>query len=273
MKADFLIPWVCVALIGAGIYLIKEGMRKYRRVQKIKNTPTSKVRSAAVGLVEVSGNAICKDPLISPMSGEKCVYWKVNVALFIHEHRRDMEIWKIKFTIGQDKRLRSTEIYSARSSKQFYLEDKTGRILVDPKWADVDVSVTNQGFRSYGRDSAGKESSNPKLKFLLETNPELRKILQEYSEYTLDVNEYCIAENDPIYVLGSAEPLSGTSSEVPNENLIIRANKFEKILYISNRSEKDVLSHFYGNMWMDFFLGISWVIIGLYFLSSSIGFI
>jgi hypothetical protein len=51
---------IIAAAIGAlaGVYLFYRGFRLLQRKRLILNTPTSKVRSASMGLVEINGLAI-----------------------------------------------------------------------------------------------------------------------------------------------------------------------------------------------------------------------
>jgi hypothetical protein len=49
--------WAVIA-VAAGVYLFYRGFRKLQRKRLILNIPTSKVRSASMGLVEVNGHAI-----------------------------------------------------------------------------------------------------------------------------------------------------------------------------------------------------------------------
>ncbi len=118
-------PWpvflvMGLVLIGAGAWLIIYGIRKYLVWQAVKNLPTSKVRSAAIGLVELSGSARYDKPLISPISKKGCAYWKVSVG-----------------RVGD--KGNNLEFYKDESAAPFYVEDDTGRMLIDPKGAEVNI--------------------------------------------------------------------------------------------------------------------------------------
>lgn len=105
-----------------GIYLIFDGVRKHLLVQKIKNTATSKVRSAAVGLVELHGIARCKGGMVSPVAKTKCGFWRL-IAQYYQSGKHGG--WRT--------------FYKTDSTSPFYLEDETGSILVDPCGAKVEI--------------------------------------------------------------------------------------------------------------------------------------
>lgn len=57
-----------------GLILIVTGFWRYLVVQKLRNTPLSKVISASVGLVALSGKARLREPMLSPVSGVPCTF-------------------------------------------------------------------------------------------------------------------------------------------------------------------------------------------------------
>src|SRR6185437_10711017 len=65
-------------LIG-GPGFVFSGLRSLNEKRLIENMPRSKVRSAAMGLVEMYGIAIAKSPQIAPISGLPCCWWHYRV--------------------------------------------------------------------------------------------------------------------------------------------------------------------------------------------------
>ncbi|MGV8176976.1 MAG: hypothetical protein ACP5NX_04200, partial [Candidatus Bilamarchaeaceae archaeon] len=65
------------SLFIIGLALLAAGANQYLLRQKIKNTPTSKVRSAALGLAELFGKARAFGDMRSPLEGKTCAYWYV----------------------------------------------------------------------------------------------------------------------------------------------------------------------------------------------------
>ncbi len=246
---------ICL-VIGAG--LILSGTQRFLLVQKVKNTPTSKVRSAAVGLVELAGKAKFKTEMKSPISQVKCTYWRINAE------------W---YQPGKHGGWRN--LYSANSSEQFYLEDETGKMLIEPKDAEIDIprDFFSQGHLS-DRALFGilpQNQLDKKVLAFLDANPDVKKKFQNYGGYDQRVDEFFIAEDDPVFIVGGAEPLSGVSSTVSNENLIVKKGKFENIMYISDSSEKKVLSNLSGSMWWGIGIGFILFGIGLFLLLVSLG--
>ncbi len=237
----------CAAVIGlaVGLGLLYSGIQRYLLLQKINNTPTSKVRSAAVGLVELSGKALCREPQLSPISGAKCIYWK------IHEEY---------YQPGKHGGWRTTS--SNFSHKDFYLEDDTGKMLVDPKDATIEIP---SDFTSTGHLSSKgllgivpQRQLDPKVLAYLEGNPDAKGRAYRWSGYELRFTEWFIAEGDPLYVLGNAEPQEGASSAIGFENLVVRQGKYDKVFYISDSGERKVVDSIRGSLYWQ--LGIGFVL-------------
>lgn len=113
------------ALSGACLW---GGFHFLRLKRRMENTPTSKTRSLAMGLVEVHGRARRKYALVSPMSQLPCTYYR------LRRYRRDRNNrWRLS---------------SSKDSAHvpFYLEDDTGRVLIDPQRATVSPRNRQQGF-------------------------------------------------------------------------------------------------------------------------------
>ena len=109
--------WALVAS-GAGPYLFARSFRDLRTRQLLRNTPTARIRSMPMGLVEVCGEASPRSELIAPFSGRTCAYWQVEIAT-----RSRRNAW--------------TTVHHNASGNPFYLKDETGVALVYPKDATV----------------------------------------------------------------------------------------------------------------------------------------
>ncbi|MDY6778575.1 MAG: hypothetical protein SVU32_07960, partial [Candidatus Nanohaloarchaea archaeon] len=105
-----------------GLEAVVFGFRGLWEKQLIKNTPTSKVRSLAMGLVEVNGTAEpAQDTVPSPVTGTPCLFYKYEV-----EERRKMDDdWN---TVAED-----------TGGTSFLLDDGTGKVLIDPRDAELEV--------------------------------------------------------------------------------------------------------------------------------------
>jgi hypothetical protein len=219
----------------AGLALLYSGVQKYLLLQKITNTPTSKVRSAAVGLVELHGKAICKDPTHSPITKQKCAWWRLNAEYYQSGKHGG---WRT--------------IMNAVSGVPFYLEDDTGKILVKPLGAQIDIPmdhaftgyITEVGFFGISH----KKLPQPVLDYIESSPPEIKKKFMAHNHQNIRVHEYFIAEGDPLYVLGTAQPKEGAASAVGHENLVVGLGKHEKAFYISDTQEKNLVEKMKGEV-------------------------
>lgn len=110
---------------------------KLTKIRLIQDTPTSKIRSAAQGYVELEGHAtlLPGDPVVSPLTGHRCAWWKYSVE----EKRRGT---------GSDRnKTRWVTIESDTSHDLFEFQDDTGSCVVDPEGASV---IPNESLTWYG---------------------------------------------------------------------------------------------------------------------------
>jgi hypothetical protein len=254
-------PCCCFSLffIAFGGALTYAGVQQYLLSEKIKNTPTSKVRSAAAGLVELFGKAKCKDEIFSPISKAKCIYWSVNCEYYYH-HKKSSG-WRT--------------FYSRSSSAQFYLEDDTGKMLVEPKNAQITIpsDLRSQGHLS---DKAlfgllPQKQLDSKVMAWMDSDPAVKSAFSGYGGTELRVTESFIAEGDPLFVLGSAEPIPGSMSDVKSENLIMKKNNIDKIMFISDSNEEKFVGTMGLVSWVYLFLGLAFLLFSLIGLLGMIG--
>jgi hypothetical protein len=118
--------WLVVAALAgvvAGIYLFFNGFKMLRYKRLILNTPQSKIHSASIGLVEVTGTPVGPQTLSSPVTGEPCYYYRVQAWQW-EESDKDSK-WK--------------QVLDESMYVPFFLEDNTGKVLVDSEGAAMDV--------------------------------------------------------------------------------------------------------------------------------------
>jgi hypothetical protein len=113
------------AFVGCFVYLY--------RCRLMENMPTSRLRSAAQGYIELEGIARLMEgpPIIAPLTKATCVWWR-----FAIEEER-----------GSGKNRRWATIESGISDECFELDDGTGKCVVDPDGARV---IPNRRQRWYG---------------------------------------------------------------------------------------------------------------------------
>jgi len=115
-------PFLVFAAMGAlaGPALLARGFRDLRLKRLIQNTPTSRIRSMAMGLVEVNGAISCRSMVAAPFSGRPCACWNVDISV---QGRKNT--WSV--------------VHRATSGHPFFLSDETGVALVFPFGADCRV--------------------------------------------------------------------------------------------------------------------------------------
>jgi hypothetical protein len=134
-----------IALIIASITCFYILWRFWRRARIIEDVPTSKIRSAAQGYVELIGSAELMDgePIVGPLSGLPCTWYKYKV-----EEKQDISIRG-----KHESRWRSIE--SGVSGELFLIRDDSGACVVDPDGAEVTPSVSDSWYGSSRNPSSG----------------------------------------------------------------------------------------------------------------------
>jgi E3 Ubiquitin ligase len=179
-----LIVWAAVG-IAAGVYLFVRGFRMLQRKRLILNTPTSKIRSASMGLVEVSGLAVGPYVMTAPLTALPCYYYR-SIA------------WQWK---QQGKNKEWVKVADESLHLPFYLDDNTGRVLVNPQGAELDI---HRDFHEEYSDSlfTTKEFAPPNVcSFLARHNID--------TDTKIKVEEYCIKPKNALFVMGTLAENSG----------------------------------------------------------------
>jgi len=168
------------AFIGAfaGVYVFYRGFRMLQRKRLIENTPTSKIRSAAIGLVEVSGLANGPYTIPAPVSQLPCYFHRTMVWIYVQS--------------GKNKRWK--KVVDVRLQVPFYLEDETGRVLVDPSDAELDIHRDFQQEYQHGLFQDDPIPEN--VQHFLARNGVTR-------DHPIKVEEYCIKPKNALFILGT----------------------------------------------------------------------
>jgi hypothetical protein len=120
--------WLSTSAAAVGtLMLLVIGFGYLRKARLLEDTPTSRVRSAAQGYVELQGHArLMPGPeIVSPLSLTRCVWWRYTVQKL--DRTRDKQEW---VTVEKD-----------CSGELFLLCDPTGDCVVDPDNAKVVPSI------------------------------------------------------------------------------------------------------------------------------------
>ncbi|MCR4301513.1 MAG: E3 ubiquitin ligase family protein [Sulfuricaulis sp.] len=117
-----------VALLAAGCaYTSWRTWRNVSHIRLIEDTPTARIRSAPQGYVELEGMGKLMDgpPIIAKLSGLPCVWYRYQIEqqVKIHYKGHAQTRWEV--------------IEKDESTETFWLQDETGRVVIDPEGADV----------------------------------------------------------------------------------------------------------------------------------------
>lgn len=250
-----LAPFIVMALGAAVAYV---GVQKYLLSQKIRNTPTSKVRSAAMGLVELFGKAKLMEDVKSPITLKPCVYWRIKA-----------QYW---FTSGKTSEWRT--FYDKHSESRFLLSDDTGDMLIDPLEAEVDIAhdfyydghLSDKTFFGLIK----QKQVDGQLLSWLERDGHAKSLFRSHADNLLRVYEHIVEPDDEVYILGSATQRDGKASSIAHENLVIKKDRQDNVMYISDKSEKDVLSGMGWVPWVLMAVGTGVACLGIIFLLGMI---
>lgn len=168
-------PWwfgAIAALIAAGVGY--GSFHAWRKARLIEDVPTSKIRSAAQGYVELEGIA-CTDPdipLKGPLTGSACVWYDYRIEEYVHQGKN--RSWKT--------------IEHRRSHHAIIIEDNTGRCFIHP-----DRAAISTRHKQIWRGSSRR--------------PDQMRAIKTWSMGRYRYTEQRLQEGDPVYALGFFETL------------------------------------------------------------------
>lgn len=214
--------WLSFFGIFMGLAAFGKGFVTLRRKRLIENTPTSTVRSLAMGLSEVCGEALPYkgNILKSPFSGKDCLYFRFEVE----EYRRS------------GKHSRWVTIKKGLNAVLFNLKDDTGEVVVDPKDAEIDIPI------DFTIEPGSGKTAPPSLtEFMNQEGLKLTGFLGFSKK--LRFSEYFIAPGDKLFILGTAgdNPFVSEGTAVEGHKDVMIHKERGQIFYISDKSEKSCL--------------------------------
>jgi hypothetical protein len=172
--------WWCMIPIVLGAAGFISAFVFLRRTRLLEDLPTSRLRSAAQGYVELEGRArvMPGPPIVSALTRTRCVWWRYCV-----EQQQ-----------GSGKERRWVTIDSGTSDDCFELDDPTGRCVVDPHGASVIPSVRHRWYGGSPRPDVGPAAGTGLL----------RALFGNY-RYT----EELLLPDQPLYAVGSFRTQAG----------------------------------------------------------------
>jgi len=117
--------WLTVGF-GAGLYYFYKGFRVFREYRVLMDTPEIPIRSMAMGLVEIHGKAKIEQPVASPVTRTPCCFYQVEIERWVKD--KNGGHWSHTATDAD--------------GPTFYLEDASGKVLVDAHQAEYDLLQT-----------------------------------------------------------------------------------------------------------------------------------
>ncbi len=225
--------WATLAVL-AGPVLLWRSFRDLRTRRLVQNTPTARIRSMPMGLVEVSGEAQARSELAGPFSGRPCAYWQVDIAT-----RTRRNGWTI--------------VHRNSSGHPFFLRDDTGVALVYPKDAAVRLNYQIE------EECLGVSLPDVYAQYLRDQHPAGAPL---WRMGAMRFRERLLEPGQQIYVLGSALPrpqavaismddeLAATGTEdyrarrlqaIDHDvHAVIRRGETERTFIISHQSEREL---------------------------------
>ncbi len=183
--------WVVllVVLSGVSFFLV---FYNWRRARLIEDVPTSLIRSAAQGYIELIGSAqlMPGTPITAPLTGLPCTWYRYKV-----------EEKEVRHVRGRQE-TRWRKINAGDSGELFLLVDETGQCVIDPDGAEVLPSV---------KDSWYGNTRNPEFKptgnYDLFSGGRYR-----YTEHRINVGDH-------LYAIGYFNTISNIEHGSMNEDI------------------------------------------------------
>jgi hypothetical protein len=238
-----LIVGLFMLLIGIALFAV--GLYFYKKKQLIADTPTSKIRSIAMGLIEIFGQVIpIKERLFkSPFTDKECVYYQFTIEEYQSSGKNSH--W-VTIKKGEQRGL-------------FYLKDDTGMVLIDPTGAKIEA---RKDFEY--QSGLGKDPPEQVIRFLATNNLAHEGFFG--LNKTMRYRETIIAPDEILYTMGTADVnpfVNDTTAQEGVNHTIIKKGTKEKMFFISDKKEKDILRGFTVKVAGGIIVGSFFIIIGV----------
>lgn len=243
-----------ICIIGAVPFMF--GFKQFHKYSLIKDTPRSKIRSMAIGLVEIHGNVMAKETILTPFSQSQCVYYYYEIQEY-RRHVRSSGKGRVTVTYSWD------TIATGSRRIPFFARDETGNVYVNPRGAEYNVPLKKSFYQRGGflRSlspilSALSDWDNAKTNQINTGGWGLEPIQPGRFRWGASVgdrkyHEHYLAPEENLFLMGTATP----DHNAPN-NVLVKKGENEPTFIISNRSETKVMG------------SLKWQMIGLLILAS-----
>jgi hypothetical protein len=175
-KHSYLLPLIG---FGGGAALFANGFWNYRRLRLIQNTPRIAVRAVPMGLVHVHGKVTGEHLLTSPVTGTPCYYYHVQLERW--EEQGKHQGWNV--------------IHTATDRRNFYVDDGTGKVLINPQGAEYDLPRTYR--TEFGPRGRSGPIMDPSLRLATTPTEQDWRAYAAKADPAFTVAEKTIAQLDP----------------------------------------------------------------------------
>jgi hypothetical protein len=175
--------------------------RNLHRARLIEDTPTSRIRSAPQGYVELIGEAAMMngEPILAPLSGMDCCWWRYKIE------KRGDKGWRT--------------VRSGKSDSLFLLRDDTGECILDPEGANVTPSEKNIWYGPNATPSAGPDRGSgtiyKKVEFFA-----IRISTNQTFGGNFRYIEETIIPGDPLYAIGLFSSIGEINRKAMRDDMI-----------------------------------------------------
>ena len=220
-----------VLLLCAGLYMFYNSLKNLKLKRLIENVPTSKMRSVAMGLVELKGKIEVSDKVLEdPFDKKKCVFWRVHI-----EER-----------VKRGKHGRWITRHKAKGQVPFFISDESGSVLIKLEGANMD---------DVKRDSQYETALLFSDKLPLNVRNYCNKNRIRFrglfgGKKRMRCRVTYLEPNDNIYVLGHARPL--LQKEIKNSKSVTAVIEMvnNSVFIVSDKSEKELIEDRGGQFWV-----------------------
>ena len=240
------------ALMAAFLYYIAVFIKYFRFKSYIEDIPTSSVKSISVGLREITGSVLETNSIPSLISGTKCVFFRY------YKYKR--------MNTDNGKKWKLDEI-GEYLPERFYVQDNGFIMEVDTKNAIMDLNNTQKYVTPYYLMKSAIR--NPDIYYIEQSIPvfsdvyimgsvvskdsreafsrylknrksdkDFMKQFDEDNNNEIDINEW---ENAKAVIASEFEAIQ--DNKLQNELLRITKTDDDKIMFISDRSEKSIVKN------------------------------
>lgn len=247
--------WSVAGIVG-GIYLFFKGFLKLWEKRLIENIPTSKVRSIAMGLVELQGTAVPDVLLAGPYTKSPCVFYHIIIERFVRSKNSTYWVKELEM---------KTEI-------PFFIQDETGSVVVDPRGADTNLPVRYRRIEGHKRYSeynimeketiyvlgTAKRTESLEEKIHSQVEARLKEIIKNPAEkQKMDVNKDMWIDENELEIARKkikdevikefsriGQEFKNSVHSVPDslKNIVIGKGELDKHFLLSNKSEKEMIN-------------------------------